>query len=295
MCVCVCVDSIVSHCRTTKRMSDPNTSDDDINLEEMAEVSAEEYANENNNTTSHAEEDNNSSENNRSTITTTGWIHIPSGIETKRHAIDAFLNRYNKWKEYESILSTLESGNIDNNLSLVPKYVDHLLQCEEAGMPHHTLPTMEEWTNTADIDDWPKLQQSTMDGTEEKKLKKLLDAENVVETKLNNNDSHVEGEKSSDNSGCNEVASLIKEDLEGLADVEESRAIKEVEMRELEQQIHELRAKFLNVTEKELDDLDAKRKQDRLQEVLFQPGMKFRGRIVVPGLDEQQEEDGKVI
>ena len=91
MCVCVCM--VLSCSLHIKRMSDPNTSDDDINLEEMAEVSAEEYATaNNNNNTSHDEEDNNSSENNR-TIITTGWIHIPSGIETKRHAIDEFLNK----------------------------------------------------------------------------------------------------------------------------------------------------------------------------------------------------------
>jgi len=293
-------------------MSDSNTSDDDINLEEMAEISAEEYATaNNNNNTSHTQDDTdyNSSENSSST-NSSGWVNIPSGIETKRRVIDAFLTRYNKWKEYESILSTLEntSSESSSNLSLVPKYVEYLLQCEEAGMKNHMLPSMEEWTDTAVIDEWPKLQQSTMNGQdklqsldnddmeeEKKKLNELLDAENVkwiVETKLDVlEEIGVASEAKEELAG---VASETKEELAKLADVEERRAAGKAELKELEQQIHELRAKFLNVSEKELDDLDAKRKQDRLQEALFQPGMKFRGRIVVPGLgDEQEDEVGK--
>jgi len=266
----------------------------------MAEISAEEYATaNNNNNTSHEEDtDYNSSENTSSSIDSSGWVNIPSRIETKRYVIDEFLNTYNKWKEYESILATLESGN-ENNCTLIPSYVEYLLQCEEAGMKNHELPTMEEWTNTADIEEWPKLQQSTMNyqdkvqsldnnDTEEEeiqKLNKLLDAENakwIVETKLD-----VLEEIG--------VASEAKEELAKLVDVEERRAAGKAEVKELEQQIHELRAKFFNVTEKELDDLDAKRKQDMLQEALFQPGMKFRGRIVVPGLgDEQEDEVGKL-
>ena len=297
-------------------MSDSNTSDDDINLEEMAEISAEEYATaNNNNNTSHTQEDTdyNSSEN--SSINSSGWVNIPSRIETKRYVIDEFLNTYNKWKEYESILSTLESNSNDSNdLSLVPKYVEHLLQCEEAGMKYNMLPSMEEWADTAVIDEWPKPQQSTLDDGQGKlqsldnndteneeiqKLNKLLDGENakwIIETKLdvmarNSMDSN---DGDGDNTDWDRVASETKEELKGLADVEERRAAGKAEVKELEQQIHELRAKFLNVTEKELDDLDAKRKQDRLiQEALFRPGMKFRGRIVVPGLGEDEDEVGR--
>jgi len=276
-------------------MSDSNTSDDDINLEEMAEISAEEYATaNNNNNTSHTQDDTdyNSSENSSST-NSSGWVNIPSGIETKRHVIDAFLTRYNKWKEYESILSTLENSSSESssNLSLVPKYVEHLLQCEEAGMKNHMLPSMEEWADAAVIDEWPKPDGSTIDNGQDK-LQSTggLDKDGIEEKISQKLDKQIKMmTRSSNTKEWNEAANLIKEESEELTIVEQA-----AEKEQLEKRIHELRAKFLNVSEKELDDLDAKRKQDRLQEALFQPGMKFRGRIVVPGLGEEQEDEDEV-
>ena len=93
---------------------------------------------------------------------------------------------------------------------------------------------------------------------EHKKTSKLLDAENVtwiVETKLdvlvnNSNDNDGGGgnvdEMQNSTTEWDGVVSLTKEELSGLANVEERREVTVNEMKLLEQTVHQLRAKFLS-------------------------------------------------
>jgi len=94
---------------------------------------------------------------------------------------------------------------------------------------------------------------------EHKKTSKLLDTENVtwiVETKLDvlvknsmTNDTTGGVEDEMQNNTTTEwdgVVSLTKEELSGLANVEERREVVVNEMKMLEQTIHQLRAKFLS-------------------------------------------------
>ena len=90
---------------------------------------------------------------------------------------------------------------------------------------------------------------------EHKKTSKLLDTENVtwiVETKVdvlvkNDNGGGVEDdEMQNTTTEWDGVVSLTKEELSGLANVEERREGTMNEMKLLEQTIHQLRAKFLS-------------------------------------------------
>ena len=90
---------------------------------------------------------------------------------------------------------------------------------------------------------------------EHKKTSKLLDAENVtwiVETNLdvlvkNDNGGSVEDDEMQNNTTeWDGIVSLTKEELSGLANVEERREGTVNEMKLLEQTIHQLRAKFLS-------------------------------------------------
>ena len=90
---------------------------------------------------------------------------------------------------------------------------------------------------------------------EHKKTSKLLDSENVtwiVETKLDvlvkndNGDSVDNVEMQNTTTEWDGVVSLTKEELSGLANVEERREVVVNEMKLLEQTIHQLRAKFLS-------------------------------------------------
>ena len=92
---------------------------------------------------------------------------------------------------------------------------------------------------------------------EHKKTSKLLDSENVtwiVETKLDvlvknsMNDTNGDGVDEMQNitTEWDGVVSLTKEELSGLANVEERREVVVNEMKMLEQTIHQLRAKFLS-------------------------------------------------
>jgi len=92
---------------------------------------------------------------------------------------------------------------------------------------------------------------------EHKKTSKLLDTENVTWIVETNLDALVKN-STNDNSGVDNnemqntttewdgVVSLTREELSGLANVEERREVTVNEMKMLEQTIHQLRSKFLS-------------------------------------------------
>lgn len=82
------------------------------------------------------------------------------------------------------------------------------------------------------------------------KTSRYLDVENVehiVETKLNNfvamNNNNGNDQTADE---WDEIATSVKDEAAGLAKVEESGNVQAKEMKELEQLIHQLRAKFLS-------------------------------------------------
>lgn len=85
---------------------------------------------------------------------------------------------------------------------------------------------------------------------ENTKTSKYLNVENVehiVETKLNNfvtmNNNNGDAQTADE---WNEIATLVKDETAGLAKAEENGNVQAKEMKELEQFIHQLRAKFLS-------------------------------------------------
>ena len=86
---------------------------------------------------------------------------------------------------------------------------------------------------------------------ENTKTSKYLNVENVehiVETKLTNfvtmnNNNNGDGQTADE---WNEIATLVKDETAGLAKVEENGIVQAKEMKELEQLIHQLRARFLS-------------------------------------------------
>ena len=85
---------------------------------------------------------------------------------------------------------------------------------------------------------------------ENTKTSKYLDVENVehiVETKLNNFVTiYTDNGDAQTADEWNEIATLVKDETAGLAKAEENGNVQAKEMKELEQFIHQLRAKFLS-------------------------------------------------